>query len=179
MGGSETIREIDGEACRARIEALSSLLVDAVDSGASIGFLPPMEEATARAFWHGVANTLVPTERRLLIAEEDSTILGSVQLGLATQPNAAHRAEVMKLFVRKSARGRGIGARLMTALENLARSLGRELLVLDTRQGDDAERLYRRLGYLEAGAIPRYAESADGTRDATVIMYKELGAASG
>jgi len=46
--------------------------------------------------------------------------------------------------------------------------------VLDTRQGDNAERLYRTLGYHEAGVIPAYAQSASGTLESTVIFYKIL-----
>ncbi len=45
---------------------------------------------------------------------------------------------------------------------------------VDTRQADSAEQLYRTLGYCEAGIIPAYARSADGTLDSTVIFYKTL-----
>ncbi len=62
----------------------------------------------------------------------------------------------------------------MAALERRAVREARTLLVLDTRQGDAAEQLYRRLGYSEAGVIPAYARSADGMLDATVFMYKLL-----
>jgi ribosomal protein S18 acetylase RimI-like enzyme len=64
----------------------------------------------------------------------------------------------------------------MAALESLARALGGSLLVLDTRQGDDAERLYRRIGYRAAGVIPGYARSSSGRLDGTVFMYKALAA---
>ena len=66
----------------------------------------------------------------------------------------------------------------MTALEGEARSLGLQLLVLDTRQGDTAESLYRKLGWREAGVVPGYARSADGSLHATVFFYKDLLAAT-
>jgi ribosomal protein S18 acetylase RimI-like enzyme len=50
--------------------------------------------------------------------------------------------------------------------------------VLDTRAGDDGERLYRQIGYREAGRIPGYALNAGGGRDATVLFYRELGGAT-
>jgi hypothetical protein len=62
----------------------------------------------------------------------------------------------------------------MLALETQARRLGRTTLVLDTRQGDPSELLYRSLGYQSAGAIPAYARSADGTLHTTALYYRLL-----
>jgi ribosomal protein S18 acetylase RimI-like enzyme len=64
---------------------------------------------------------------------------------------------------------------LLRAAEEAVRSAGRSLIVLDTRTGDDAERLYRRLGYRLAGVIPDYARSPDGQRlEGSAFMYKFL-----
>lgn len=62
----------------------------------------------------------------------------------------------------------------MLAVERAGRDAGRTLLVLDTRPGDAAEYLYAGLGDVRAGAIPRSAQSASGTLDATVFMYRQL-----
>ena len=43
----------------------------------------------------------------------------------------------------------------MARLEQEARSAGRTLLTLDTRAGDAAERLYRAMGWHEAGPHSR------------------------
>ena len=40
-----------------------------------------------------------------------------------------------------------------------------------------AEGLYRKLGWQEAGVVPRYARGADGPLHSTVFFYKELMAA--
>lgn len=151
-----------------------ALLQDAVDSGASVGFVPPLDDDAARRYWAGVRAALGTGHRVLLAAVEQGAILGAVQLDLAAMPNAGHRAEVMKLMVHRAARRRGIGRALMLALEDAARRAGRRLIVLDTRPGDSAEQLYVALGYARAGVIPRYALSAAGTLDATVYMYREL-----
>jgi acetyltransferase len=153
---------------------LAELLVDAVDSGASVGFLPPLPLDEARKYWRSVRDSLRRGDRRCLIAFGPDGIVGSVQLGLATMPNARHRAEVMKLFVHRKARGQGVGRGLMRAVEVLATDEGRTLLILDTRPGDAAEKLYRSLGYALAGIIPRYARSARGILEDTVYLYKEL-----
>lgn len=168
------IRTVTPEQVDERNVPLVALLRDAVDSGASIGFVPPLDEREARGYWTGVRAALSAGNRVLLAAVEQGEILGAVQLDLATMPNARHRAEVMKLMVHRAARRRGIGRALMVALEDAARLAGRLLLVLDTRPGDSAEQLYLGLGYAPAGVIPRYALSAAGTLDATVYMYKEL-----
>jgi len=158
---------------------LAELLVDAVDSGASLGFLPPLAAHEAGEYWRGVRDSLRGGGRRCLIALGPDGIVGSVQLDLATMPNARHRAEVMKLIVHRKARGQGIGRGLMLAVEALALDAGRTLLVLDTRPGDAAEKLYRSLGYFPAGVIPRYARSARGILEDTVYLYKELNRPAG
>lgn len=123
---------------------LVALLQNAVDSGASVGFMPPMAAAEAAQFWHDVAAGVAAGHRVVLVAQEESAgrILGTGQLVLATNPNAPHRAEVAKLMVHRQARRQGIGQQLMRALEAEARQRGRTTLVLDTRHGDPAEQLY-------------------------------------
>ena len=78
-----------------------------------------------------------------------------VQLGLVKWPNGRHRADLQKLIVhtraRRAARARADGGGRAVALEH-----GRTLLVLDTA-GGGAEELYRASGWVEIGAVPRYA----------------------
>jgi acetyltransferase len=112
--------------------------------------------------------------RIMLAAVHGGMIVGSVQLELASMPNASHRAEVQKLPVLRSWRRQGIDLALMTAIEQAVRQTGRPLLVLDTRLGDAAEQLYTRMGYMRVGVIPRFALSSAGTLDATVVFYREL-----
>lgn len=155
---------------------LVALLVDAVENGASIGFVPPFSPAEAEEYWQGVVAKLRTPHQRLFIARTDNQIIGSVQLALEPRPNGNHRGEVNKLLVHTAARRRGVALALMQALEAEARRIGRTLLVLDTRVGDDAERLYLKLGFLRAGSIPNYARNGDGGLDPTMFMYKILAA---
>jgi acetyltransferase len=154
---------------------LIALLRDAVDSGASVGFLPPLGNAEAGAYWTTVTEGLREGSRVVLAARDPELgLVGSAQLELAMRANARHRAEVTKVMVHRRARRRGIGLALMRALEDHARRLGRTTLILDTRHGDPSEALYRALGWTFAGAIPRYARSATGALDATAFYYKLL-----
>ncbi len=164
LGAEETAREV---------EALSALLEDAVEHGASVGFLPPMAADEARVYWRTVVAALREGTRVLLVARDAAgAVVGTAQLDLATRPNARHRAEVMKVMVHTKARRQGIGRTLMRVLEEHARRRGRTTLVLDTRRGDHAERLYTDVGWTLAGVIPTYARSADGRLDPSAFYYK-------
>jgi acetyltransferase len=162
------------EQARDALDELVELLRDATESGASIGFLPPLSDEEAMAYWTGNIAQMERGTRLLLVAREDGRVVGSVQLEFATKPNATHRAEVQKLLVHRSYRNRGIGRALMAAMEEAARQAGRTLLVLDTIEGDVAEGLYRRMGYVCAGTIPQFARSTAGVLETTVIFYRLL-----
>lgn len=165
-----------GENAAARETAsLVVLLQDAVESGASVGFLPPLGADEATAYWRSAFAAVGAGARLLLVARDDhGALVGSAQLELALRPNALHRAEIQKVMVLTKARRRGIGRALMVALEGEARRLGRTTLVLDTRRGDPSEELYLDVGYQCAGIIPRYAKSATGVLDGSAFYYKLL-----
>jgi ribosomal protein S18 acetylase RimI-like enzyme len=153
---------------------LAELLIDSVASGASVGFLDPLSSEQSAAYWDEVFSQWRSGERLLFIAREGDRLIGSVQLVLAHLPNSMHRAEVQKLMVHTSARGHGYGTALLMAAEDEAVSRGRYLLVLDSRAGDPAGKLYEKLGYVRAGVIPGYAQSPNGRFHATAIYYRDL-----
>lgn len=153
---------------------LVELLRDSVAGGASVGFLPPLSDTDAGDYWASVEGDLRAGSRRVCVAIADAKVVGVVQLALHGKANGKHRGEIEKLMVHSACRGRGIARRLMEKIEQCARESGRSLLILDTRTGDVAEQLYRKIGYIEAGRIPEFARSAAGTLDATCIFYKQL-----
>ncbi len=172
---SVAIEVLDAEQAARERGGLLALLQDAVDSGASVGFLPPLADAEGAAYWRGVIEAARDGSCVLLGAREpDGSLVGTAQLLLATRPNGSHRAEVAKVIVHTRARRRGIGRALMLAIEERARRLGRTTLVLDTRRGDPSERLYTAVGYTLAGVIPRYARSARGALDPSAFYYRLL-----
>jgi GNAT superfamily N-acetyltransferase len=139
-----------------------------------VSYLPPLDIATARAFWRRTATDVAAGKRIVLAAWADGEIVGTVQLDLATPPNQPHRADLQKLLVIDRARRRGIARGLMAAAEQAAQAAGRPLLVLDTCAGGAAEALYRSLGWTAAGCIPGYAVHGDGSPCDTVIFYKRV-----
>ena len=154
------------------IQSLSCLLVDAVDSGAAVSFVSPLTLERAQDWWR---KTLSAPGAIFLIARDGNEIVGSVQLHPAWAPNQPHRAEVAKLLVHRRARRMGLGRQLMEAIEAAGKAAGYTLLTLDAKRGAAAEQLYRKLGWIHAGTIPRFAVDPDGKamHDA-VIFYKEL-----
>ena len=173
---SVSIRSLSGKEAHEQNLALCDVLMDCVEGGASVGFMSPLSQLKARAFWRLVADDVASGKRKLLIAEDGATkaVRGTVHLVLAQPDNQAHRADVSKMLVHRAARRRGIGALLMQAAEDEARALGKTLLVLDTVTGSDAERLYARLGWKKVGVIPDFALWPDGRPCATTYFYKPL-----
>jgi GNAT superfamily N-acetyltransferase len=153
--------------------ALAALLSDAVESGAAVSFLAPFSKEQAEDWWRETFANANPRSL-FLVAREQGEIVGTVQLHPAWAPNQPHRADVVKLLVHRRRRRAGLGARLMRAMEKLARQSGFRLLTLDAKRGGAAERLYRRLGWSCAGTIPGYALDSDGTPHDAVIFYRHL-----
>jgi GNAT superfamily N-acetyltransferase len=176
MNKSFTIRHLSPQEAREQIGALSAVLIDCVEGGASVSFMSPLTHERADTFWQGVAEGVAAGERILLVAREDSSgrIVGTVQVILKQPENQPHRADIAKMLVHGGARKRGIGAALMQAAEDAARMAGKSVLVLDTVTGGDAERLYERAGWTRSGVIPNYALWPKGGFCDTTVFYKQI-----
>lgn len=175
MAGAVQIRSLQtigpGE-----IRALSDVLIDCVEGGASVSFMLPMTRAKAEAYWQGMAASLARGERLVLIAADAAgTIVGTVQVILNLPENQPHRGDVAKMLVHRATRRQGVGAALLAGAERAALEAGRTLLVLDTVTGADGDRLYARHGWQRVGEIPDYALWPDGGFCPTTFYYKLLG----
>lgn len=169
-----SVRRLSAAEARTVRPELAALLCDAVNHGASVGFLRPMAAELAAQFWEEIIADVEQRARILLVGSDETGIVGTIQLGLCLKPNGRHRAEVQKLLVHTRARRRGLGRILMAAAESEARAAGRTLLFLDTEPDQPAEKMYRALGWSLAGAIPDYACTPDGVLHPTALYYKRL-----
>ena len=179
MSDSITVRRVDADEARERGEALAlalaDVLIDCVESGASVSFMLPLPREKALEFWRGVLDGVTRGQRVLLVAETaGGRIVGTVQLITAQPDNQPHRADVAKMLVHRDARRRGVAGLLMAAVDQAALDEGKSVLVLDTVTGGDAERLYQRAGWQSAGTVPKYALMPDGAYCGTTFFYKHL-----
>jgi GNAT superfamily N-acetyltransferase len=169
-----TIRELDAAEYRAAIPDLATLLVDAVDGGASVNFVAGVTTSEAAGWWSQRIQDVFDGLITAIVAVDGERIVGTALLIRSSNPNSPHRAEVGKVLVHRSARRRGIGAALMHAIEERARADGRWMLVLDTVTGSPAESMYRSLGWTELGVMPNHALLTDGTPAPTTFFWKDL-----
>src|SRR4029077_2042077 len=104
----ELVRPVAG----ADMRDLAALLLDAIDSGASVSFLAPFDMERAQRWWY---HTIATADDRsiFLVARDWQGILGTVQLRPAWAPNQQHRADIAKLLVHRRARRQRVGTALM------------------------------------------------------------------
>ena len=96
------------------------------------------------------AKDMVRPRGSFIVAMSDGLPIGCVGL----KGSSSGFAEIKRLWVAPSARGLGLGRRLMDAAEKAARELGITVLRLDTSSAlAEAGQLYRRTGWTE---IPRF-----------------------
>jgi acetyltransferase len=170
------IERLSPPASDADVRALAQLLADAVQSGAAVSFVAPLTLTDAEAWWRKILSSASARAVFAVARDDAGRIIGTVQLHPAWAPNQPHRADIVKLLVDQRCRRSGLGTRLMQRIEDEARGAGFRLLTLDAKAGTAADRLYRRLGWVPLGTIPRYAVDTDGiTPHDAVVFYKELG----
>ena len=168
------VRRLDADAVDDLAPQLAQLLIETVEGGTPMGFMPPLSLQVAGDYFRSLRGDLQARHRVLLAAFAAGRPIGSGQIALSPWSNSPHRAELQKLFVARQARGHGVGRALMEALHASAREHGRTLLVLNTRHGESAQSFYRAFGYREAGVVPGWTVGRAGERYDHVTMYRQL-----
>ncbi|BFU44538.1 GNAT family N-acetyltransferase [Krasilnikovia sp. MM14-A1004] len=161
----------------AAVPELAEVLADAVDGGASVGFVAPFGSDGAAAWWHTQRDALADGTLAVWVSRGPGGISGTISLAYAAKANARHRAEVVKLAVHRRHRGHGLGRRLLSTAEDAAARAGITLLLLDTETASPAERLYLAAGWLRYGIVPDYAVEPTGSLRDCSFFYKPIGTA--
>jgi GNAT superfamily N-acetyltransferase len=169
------VARLDGPAFDHAVPQLAQVLVDAVDGGASVGFVHPFTAADAQRWWHTVRGGIDQGSTRLWVAADADGIAGTIQLKLTVAyTNGRHRAEIAKLLVHRRARGQGIGRLLLATAEAAAAEAGVTILMLDTQTDSPAEFLYAKAGWTRFGVMPDHAADPAGVLQPTTFFYKKL-----
>ncbi|CAN5339647.1 hypothetical protein BH18ACT12_BH18ACT12_04790 [soil metagenome] len=113
-------------------------------------------------------------ERLLLVAEQDGKLVGMAQVVFSGVGNAGHRTEIQRVAVGEAARGAGIGARLMRAVEETAVRRGVTLLWLTTHDDAAACGFYEAIGYTKLGVMPNSSRRPDGTLWPGAFYFREF-----
>ena len=96
-------------------------------NGGSVSFMHPLSLADAATFWGASLTAAARGERIVLGAFDGAVWRATLTLCWTTPPNQPHRADLAKLIIRISHRGRGIGRALMLEAERLAIDAGAHL----------------------------------------------------
>lgn len=169
------IRQLEASEAEHRLPELAAILVDAVAHGASVNFMAGFTQADGIAFWTRQLPALQANTALLFVAEQNDTLIATVMLTFAPQPNGPHRADIGKMLVHSTARRQGLGRRLLATAEEAAHQHGRTLLLLDTESGSPGDRLYRQCGWTELCRIPGHSFTPDGRLADATLFYKTSG----
>ena len=115
---------------------------------------------------------------------EDALLLGHCQYGLAMAGpdcagfylarNGFGEVELLLLAVDPQHRRRGYARQLLEDLAAYARDRNAERLLLEMRDGNPAEHLYRQFGFEAVGARKNYYKLAEGQRGDAITFAKPL-----
>jgi len=109
-----------------------------------------------------------------ITVECDGVICGMANLYVQPFKRFAHQA-LFSIVVDEKYRGKGIGRQLLEELEKLAKEkFGIEILHLEVYDGNPAQRIYEKAGFVRYGAQQKFIKE-DGKYNAKIMMEKRLG----
>ncbi|MEM7626272.1 MAG: GNAT family protein [Planctomycetota bacterium] len=110
-----------------------------------------------------------------MIAESGRRVVGSLNVSRMRRSRLAH-VSLLGMTLRREFRGVGLGSAMMNALIEWAESHPvTELLQLEVYADNErAQCLYRRVGFTEAGRIPRRMKFGPGDYKDAVVMYRDV-----
>lgn len=112
-------------------------------------------------------------QKAVLTAEYDGVACGIANLYIQPFKKLAHQC-LLAIIVDENFRGKGVGTKLLEALETLAREhFGIQILHLEVYEENPAMNLYKRLGFEEFGKQKRFIKEESGYRS-KIFMQKRL-----
>ena len=154
----------------ADLPGILAIYNDAVLNTTAIWNDTPADLASRRAWLKDRRSRGYP----VLVAREGADVLGYASFG-DFRPFEGFRISVEhSVYVAQAARGRGLGRKLVEALFEPARALGKKVMIGGITAGNDASlALHARLGFVETGRMPGIGTKF-GRRLDLVFVQKEL-----
>jgi RimJ/RimL family protein N-acetyltransferase len=109
----------------------------------------------------------------ILGAFRDGELAGTIGFVRADGPKRQHKGELVGMYLRPTARGTGVGRRLVDAALELAAQSVELVLIVVAKGNEPAFRLYRSAGFVEYGVEP-HARKIDGRYYDDILMAKHL-----
>jgi putative acetyltransferase len=121
---------------------------------------------------HGLAlDAIFQPHIRFFVARQDGAAVGCGGIALFDG-----FAELKRMYVRETVRGRGVASALLARLEETARAAGSPLLYLETGTSQlAAQRFYEREGFRRCAAFGDYAAMPLQAIATSIFMQKPLG----
>lgn len=105
---------------------------------------------------------------------QGDNLVGVAMLATPHSPSGPFRAQVEHLLVATKYRKRGGSVTLMNEIHGQAILKGRTLLTAQTESGSIAEKVFKKLEYVEIGKVPDHSVNASGELKDVVFFYKRL-----
>ena len=125
-----------------------------------------IEKEAFSDFWSekGMKDELSLKQANYYVAEDDGKIIGFAGFWLIID-----EAEIMKVAVRKSERGKGVGNALLIAIIDDAAMMGAKTILLEVREGNTpARKLYEKHGFISYAIREKYYEGKE-----NAVLYKK------
>ena len=106
-------------------------------------------------------------------AEYNGIPVGSANLYINTYEKLRYQS-LFAIVVDKAHRGKGIGTKLLEHVIKEAKRLGVKTLHLEVYEGNPAQRLYERMGFLRYGMHKKFLKESDGSYGNKILMQKPL-----
>jgi ribosomal protein S18 acetylase RimI-like enzyme len=150
------------------------LVTEVAALGGAVGWLYVPERREVDAWLDGVLAQVTAGTARFCIARDAGRVVGCGYWHRHPGPVLGRNAELSKLMTSPSARGRGVGRAVTSAVVADARAAGVEVLTLECRGNNHgALRLYARSGFVTTGRRPDFLAVNDERFD-QVLLHLDL-----
>lgn len=154
------------------LDGLTELINSLVEEGAPITMDRVITRVEEAEWLAGCLANIEKGRTIMVVAEVNSKVIGNSEMNRL----GGHQSHVglLGIIIAREYRNRRIGTKMLKTLIEESRKAGLKLLVLDVLSTNTkARHVYEKVGFREAGVIPKMAHTSEGYDD-LIRMYLEL-----